>query len=174
MPFMDGLLQRRRLTTAHQDELLAELRGLLEALDAAFERFGPDVDPGDRRALRETIDHLEELFLIVIAGEFNSGKSSFLNALLGEQILPEGVTPTTDTITLLQYGEEVSSALRSSGLRVTTYPAEVLRQLLPTNGTQRAFNQCRHPPPRTVDAPVHSARRSGPVYHLSRPSFHRE
>jgi len=129
MAFMDGLLQRRRLTTAQQDKLLAELRGLLEDLDAAFERFGADVDPGDRRALRETIDHLEELFLIVIAGEFNSGKSSFLNALLGEQILPEGVTPTTDTITLLQYGEEVNSVLRSSGLRVTTYPAEVLRQL---------------------------------------------
>ncbi|MFQ3661497.1 MAG: dynamin family protein [Chloroflexaceae bacterium] len=129
MPFMDGLLQRRRLTTAQQDKLLAELRALLEDLDAAFERFGADVDPGDRRALRETIDHLEELFLIVIAGEFNSGKSSFLNALLGEQILPEGVTPTTDTITLLQYGEEVNSVLRSSGLRITTYPAEVLRQL---------------------------------------------
>jgi small GTP-binding protein len=129
MPFIDGLLQRRRLTTARQDELLADLRGLLDSLDAAFARFGADVDPGDRRALRETIDHLEELFLIVIAGEFNSGKSSFLNALLGEQILPEGVTPTTDTITLLEYGEEVSSVLRSGGLRVTTYPAEVLRQL---------------------------------------------
>lgn len=129
MPFMEGLLRRKRLTTEHQDALLAELRGRLADLDAALQSFGADVDPEDRHALRETLDHLEELFLIVVAGEFNSGKSSFLNALLGEQVLPEGVTPTTDTITLLQYGDEISSTLRSSGLRITTYPAEVLRQL---------------------------------------------
>jgi small GTP-binding protein len=129
MTFMDGLLRRKGLITERQDALLDELRATLEQLDAAFQRFGADVDPADQRTLRETLEHLEELFLIVVAGEFNAGKSSFLNALLGEQVLPEGVTPTTDAITLLQHGDEVTSELRSSGLRVTTYPAEVLRQL---------------------------------------------
>ncbi|NWF79416.1 MAG: dynamin family protein [Chloroflexi bacterium] len=129
MSFMDGLLQRRRLITERQDALLGELRAVLQQLDAAFQRFGSDIDPADQRILHETLAHLEELFLIVVAGEFNAGKSSFLNALLGEQLLPEGVTPTTDTITLLQYGDEISSALHADGLRVTTYPAAVLRQL---------------------------------------------
>lgn len=129
MAFLEGLLRRKRLITERQDALLAELRAALQRLDAAFERFGADVDPADQRTLRETLAHLDELFLIVVAGEFNSGKSSFLNALLGEQVLPEGVTPTTDAITILQHGDEIASELRSSGLRVTSYPAEVLRQL---------------------------------------------
>lgn len=129
MSFIDGLLRRNRLITERQDALLEELRAVLQQLDAAFERFGADVAPADQRTLRETLAHLEELFLIVVAGEFNSGKSSFLNALLGEQVLPEGVTPTTDAITLLQHGDEVATELRSSGLRVTTFPADVLRQL---------------------------------------------
>jgi small GTP-binding protein len=129
MTFMEGLLRRKRLITERQDSLLEELRAVLLRLDEGFQRFGADVDPADQRTLRETLAHLEELFLIVVAGEFNAGKSTFLNALLGEQVLPEGVTPTTDAITLLQHGDEVSSTLKSSGLRVTTYPAEVLRQL---------------------------------------------
>jgi len=143
MAIMDGLLRRKRLITERQDQLLEELRAVLQRLEEAFERFGADVDPADQRTLRETLAHLEELFLIVVAGEFNSGKSSFLNALLGEQVLPEGVTPTTDTITLLQHGDETSSQLRSGGLRVTTYPADVLRQLtiVDTPGTNAVIRQ---------------------------------
>ncbi|NTU83331.1 MAG: dynamin, partial [Chloroflexales bacterium] len=149
MTFIDGLLRRKRLITERQDSLLDELRVVLQQLVSAFERFGADVTPADLRTVRETLDHLEELFLIVVAGEFNSGKSSFLNALLGEQVLPEGVTPTTDAITLLQYGDEVSSELRSSGLRVTSFPAEVLRQLIivdtpGTNAVIRHHEQLTH------------------------------
>ena len=125
---VSGLFQRKRLITERQEELLNELRALITRLHASFERF-TDADPGDARMLQEILTHLEELFLIVVAGEFNAGKSSFLNALLGDRVLPEGVTPTTDTITLLQYGDQSHSEMHSSGLRVHTYPAEVLRQL---------------------------------------------
>jgi small GTP-binding protein len=124
-----GLFQRRRLITERQEELLNALRELIARLSSGFERFGSDTDPSDARRLNEISEHLDELFLIVVAGEFNAGKSSFLNALLGDHVLPEGVTPTTDTITLLQYGEAPGSAQRPDGLRVHTYPAEVLRQL---------------------------------------------
>ncbi|NTW00327.1 MAG: dynamin, partial [Oscillochloris sp.] len=124
-----GLFQRKRLITEQQEELLHDLRTQIERLRTGLERFGADADPSDTRTLQDILEHLDELFLIVVAGEFNAGKSSFLNALLGTHVLPEGVTPTTDTITLLQYGDEPSSELRSSGLRVHTYPADVLRQL---------------------------------------------
>ena len=36
-----------------------------------------------------------ERFHIVVLGEFNHGKSTFVNALLGLDVLPTGITPTT-------------------------------------------------------------------------------
>ena len=54
--------------------------------------------------------------VLVIAGEFNSGKSSFINALLGEQVLPEGVTPTTDRVNILRHGPAGGEQLRQAAL----------------------------------------------------------
>jgi GTPase Era involved in 16S rRNA processing len=39
-------------------------------------------------------------------GEFSTGKSSFVNALLGAEVAPTGITPTTATINVLKYGAE--------------------------------------------------------------------
>lgn len=52
---------------------------------------------------RRSLEQLEDLFLLVIVGEFNSGKSSFINALLGQKYLKEGVTPTTNKISIFNY-----------------------------------------------------------------------
>ena len=42
--------------------------------------------------------------LVAVMGEFNAGKSSFVNALCGAEIAPTGVTPTTATINVLRFG----------------------------------------------------------------------
>lgn len=44
-------------------------------------------------------------FLVTLQGEFNSGKSTFINALLGERYLKDGVIPSTNEITFLRYSE---------------------------------------------------------------------
>lgn len=55
---------------------------------------------------RELVRKLEEdRFHLVVVGEFNHGKSSFVNALLGETVLPTGVTPTTAAIHQLKYSD---------------------------------------------------------------------
>jgi small GTP-binding protein len=143
MASVHGLLRRKQLLSERQSDLLERLRVLLEQLLMALERFGADTRPEDVRTLRDLLANLNELFLIVIAGEFNSGKSSFVNALLGAPILPEGVTPTTDAITLLRYGDEKTSELQQPGLRTTTYPADVLRQLVivDTPGTNAVIRE---------------------------------
>ena len=41
----------------------------------------------------------------MLVGEFNAGKSAFINALVGAEVMPEGVTPTTSVINLLRYGD---------------------------------------------------------------------
>jgi len=42
--------------------------------------------------------------LVAVMGEFNAGKSSFVNALCGADVAPTGVTPTTATINVLRFG----------------------------------------------------------------------
>ncbi len=49
---------------------------------------------------------------LVVLGEFNHGKSTVVNALLGEEVLPMGITPTTAVITHLVHGEEPSARIK--------------------------------------------------------------
>ncbi len=61
-----------------------------------------------RRDLLETrIPKLDdERFHLVVLGEFNHGKSTFVNALLGADVLPTGITPTTAAINHVVYAPE--------------------------------------------------------------------
>ena len=123
------LLARRGILSKREQEIRVREQELLQRLATALERFGSDVAPEDLRRFEEAREQLSGLFLLVIAGEFNSGKSSFINALLGQRVLPEGVTPTTDRINVLRHGPEVSEQLREAYLLERTHPAEVLREL---------------------------------------------
>lgn len=126
---MPSLLSKRRVLTERQELLLERERNALTSLRDALQRFGADVTPHDMRTLNEAIAHLDELFLLVIAGEFNSGKSSFINALLGDKVLREGVTPTTDRITLLRYGTEPHERSVEEFLIEYVFPATVLEHI---------------------------------------------
>lgn len=70
---------------------------------------------------RELVRKLEEdRFHLVVVGEFNHGKSTFVNALLGEGVLPVGVTPTTAAIHHLRYAEQPeATVVYQSGKRET-------------------------------------------------------
>ncbi|MEM8533799.1 MAG: dynamin family protein [Chloroflexota bacterium] len=126
---MPSLLSKRRVLTERQELLLERERSAMTSLRDALQRFGADVTPHDMRTLNEAIAHLDELFLLVIAGEFNSGKSSFINALLGDKVLREGVTPTTDRITLLRYGTEPHERNVEEFLIEYVFPATVLEHI---------------------------------------------
>jgi tetratricopeptide (TPR) repeat protein/GTPase Era involved in 16S rRNA processing len=52
------------------------------------------------------VEVLDRPLLVTVMGEFNSGKSTFVNALIGEEVAPMGITPTTATINVLKYGAE--------------------------------------------------------------------
>ncbi len=123
------LLRRRAILSDREQELRAREGELLDRLAGALERFGADIAAGDLQRFREARDQLSGLFLLVIAGEFNSGKSSFINALLGERVLPEGVTPTTDRINLLRHGPVVGEQSLEAYLLERTHPAELLREI---------------------------------------------
>ncbi len=48
----------------------------------------------------------EDRFTLMIAGEAKSGKSTFINAYLGKEILPMGVLQCTSSIVEIRYGKE--------------------------------------------------------------------
>ncbi|MFB6352180.1 MAG: dynamin family protein [Bradymonadaceae bacterium] len=52
---------------------------------------------------------------VVVLGEFNHGKSTVVNALLGEEILPVGITPTTAVITHLVYNDKPTVTVEPTG-----------------------------------------------------------
>lgn len=59
------------------------------------------------KMLNELIEDIDEdSYTIMVVGEFKHGKSTFVNALLGLDIMPRGVTPTTATINNIYYGTE--------------------------------------------------------------------
>jgi len=80
-------------------------------------------------ALENAARQLDELFLLVVVGEFNSGKSALINALLGERILREGVTPTTARVTLVRWGEKPGEQIVDDGFAIFTYPLDLLKEI---------------------------------------------
>jgi small GTP-binding protein len=125
---------RSEAQLAHAREILATLRDTLIHFGAASD---------DQTKLAASMRQLDELFLLVIVGEFNVGKSAFINALLGQALLQEGVTPTTAQIQVLKYGDTVARSIGQDGLHVVTAPVELLRDLhiVDTPGTNAIIRE---------------------------------
>ena len=105
-----------------------------------------DATEADRKRLSDVAQDLREMFFLVsIIGEFNAGKSTFVNALLGEQLLPTGITPTTEVIELVRYSETADRkpTMRGMSLREWSHPntgAEGVA-IVDTPGTGSVFKQ---------------------------------
>ena len=101
--------------------------------------------PGDdqQQALDQSIAQLDELFLLVVVGEFNAGKSAFINALIGQPLMKEGVTPTTAVITVLEHGEQPEQTVRQANVLVIKAPVDLLREIriVDTPGTNAIIRE---------------------------------
>jgi small GTP-binding protein len=130
-----------RILTDAQNELLKEERRILGRLRTTLARFEAAAE--HQAALDRSIEQLDELFLLVVVGEFNSGKSAFINALVGSRVLEEGVTPTTAQVNILEYGESSSRVARDSALHVITAPVPLLREIhiVDTPGTNAVIRE---------------------------------
>ncbi len=115
--------------------LLRRERALLRRLEALLEGAGSD--PETVRQLADLAEHVGGLFLVVVVGEFNAGKSTVLNALFGERLMREGPTPTTDKITLLRYGDEAMTRQLSDVMVERRVASDLLKNvaLVDTPGT---------------------------------------
>jgi small GTP-binding protein len=130
----------RVLAPERQDQL-DRARHLLAELQDALVRFG--ASDADQHALTTSIRQLEEIFLLVVVGEFNSGKSAFINALVGDTVLQEGVTPTTAQIHLLKNGDKAAPPSTTGGIRIITAPSDLLEDvhIVDTPGTNAIIRE---------------------------------
>ncbi|MEZ4226938.1 MAG: dynamin family protein [Polyangiaceae bacterium] len=81
-----------------------------------------------QRVQSDVVDKLEQgRFHLVVVGEFNHGKTTFVNALLGDAVLPVGVTPTTALIHHIVWGDERSARRVGSGGESREVPFDRVR-----------------------------------------------
>ncbi|MEO7021487.1 MAG: dynamin family protein [Ktedonobacteraceae bacterium] len=111
-----------------QRDLLQQERALVSELHTHLAQF-VEIDPARVKTLQQVMTALDELFLLVIVGEFNAGKSATINALLRAQVMQEGVIPTTHAITMLRYSTQEAHKQRGDGTLDIGYPATFLRDI---------------------------------------------
>jgi len=131
----------QQVLTAEQGHILQKERQLLGDLQVTLARLdAPDADLG---LIRNALAQLEELFLMVVVGEFNAGKSAVINALLGEEHLPEGVVPTTSELVLIRHSDAVDQPGADRGMAVRRLPVPWLQEvnLVDTPGTNAVIRQ---------------------------------
>ncbi len=120
---VDAMVQQ---TLRRESQLLVQLRETLETEQVE-----------ERRRVDELLAGLDELFTIVVVGEFNAGKSSLINALFGAKLRVEGPIPVDDRISILRHGDTATMKRRSDFVVEQSYPVEFLRNitLVDTPGT---------------------------------------
>ena len=117
------------------ERLLNKEREILDDIVNFVETSAPELE--EIKLLLDARKGLDELFLIVIVGEFNAGKSSVINAVLGDKFLAEGILPTTNEITVLRYGESKQRVQSEDGFYNQDIPVDLLKQvsIVDTPGT---------------------------------------
>ncbi|MBZ0295640.1 MAG: dynamin family protein [Anaerolineae bacterium] len=117
-------------------ELITELLDVLPKVDNL---------PEERIAqVRDALFHADHPYLMVFVGPFSSGKSSIINALLGQgDLLPVGVTPTTDRISILRWGEEAQRVSAGGDVDTIFHPSPLLKKVsfVDTPGLESVFQK---------------------------------
>lgn len=85
----------------------------LAALAALAEQAGVPEVAGEASALAERV--AGRRFYVACIGQFKRGKSTLLNALIGQPLLPAGIVPITTAVTVLRWGREPGARVRLGG-----------------------------------------------------------
>ncbi|MEP7288934.1 MAG: dynamin family protein [Chloroflexota bacterium] len=126
------------LLTRYESLRRMEFEQLTALLDTLGKIDGLPADQMDQA--RDALFHADHPYLLVLVGAFNTGKSSLINALIGEKVLEVGATPTTSKIAILRYGPALDR-LQSGEVETIFYPAPLLQEvsLVDTPGLDSVF-----------------------------------
>ncbi|WP_288545661.1 dynamin family protein [uncultured Helicobacter sp.] len=79
-----------------------------------------------KHTLNELVSLIDSPIKIAVIGQFSSGKSTFLNAILGQKILPSGITPVTAKVCEICYGQTLGLEVFFANNTTTLMPLEFL------------------------------------------------
>ena len=130
---------------------LAELIRFASAIDYEHEK-------GSEQRWRDVLARLaEDRFNVVVAGRFNRGKSTLMNALFGMDRLPTGIMPLTSVITTVRYGTSERVLLEYEGNRLRS---ETSVNELPEYVTEKGNpGNCKHIRSAEIQLPAEILRR---------------
>ena len=107
------------------------LAGIEEFKDLAVEKGKGKL----AESLAEVSQKIEEnRFYLVVLGEFKRGKTTFINALLGEPLLPTAVVPLTSIVTMIKYGPKERVEVIFEDGRVEEIPMEDIHLFVTEKG----------------------------------------
>jgi GTP-binding protein EngB required for normal cell division len=99
----------QRLPRSHPIQSVARL--ILDQINDSSRRFHI-VSLNREIAACEKLLGQDDIINVAILGQFKAGKSSFINSLIGYDVLPVGAIPVTTVITRLYYGKEPKAIVR--------------------------------------------------------------
>jgi hypothetical protein len=114
-------------------DMLAEMRGLEMRLHGGrvAQAIGQTILDRVRKASAAIAERAESPFRLCVLGEFNRGKSTLVNALLGEQIAPVDPLPETITVNRFTQAAGFSAEMRlAGGGRIALRPEHLPRSAL--------------------------------------------
>src|SRR4029077_3996851 len=149
------------LQTASLDDKKAAIRGVLSDLAAAAETAALPWVARDVRDVRlPKLD--DERFSVVVLGEFNHGKSTFINALLGSPLLPTGITPTTALLAHVTHGARAGAPAGTENGDRTPIDAAALADHQTVDGLAKAAGK----PAKTPSKPAAAKKPAGTIHHV--------
>lgn len=122
----------------------------LERLAALADGIGASRVAQDARDLSERL--ADGRFYVACLGQFKRGKSTLINALLGEELLPAGVVPVTTVVTVIRHGETACARVRRAGspwepIELTELAAFAAEEHNPANRLRVDALEVLHPCP---------------------------
>ena len=105
------------------------------ALDTALNGLAALGTEADREQIESLRERLAAARLrVLVAGEAKRGKSTLINALLGREVLPAGVTPLTSVATAVRYGDDPGVQVRFADGHEEKQPLAALPDLVTERG----------------------------------------
>ncbi len=126
---------------AHYTRLRRQEHELLNKLIETLEQVD-NLPEAHMEQMRDALFHTDYPFMMMLVGPFSAGKSSFINAILGESVLEVGAIPTTDHIHVLRHGPQVQKA-KSGDATLIFHPNALLESLsfVDTPGLESVFEK---------------------------------